>query len=79
MYEQISGATDNAYAKVVIQDIINEENTHAGQFLELLMKLQPDEEAIYAEGAKKNQGKIMAKDSKHKWQKQQMGAQKSDK
>jgi rubrerythrin len=42
------GATDNAYAKVVIQDIINEENTHAGQFLELLMKLQPDEEAIYA-------------------------------
>jgi rubrerythrin len=52
MYEQILGATDNAYAKAVIHGIINEEKVQAGQFLELLMELQPGEEAFYAKSAK---------------------------
>jgi rubrerythrin len=36
----------------VLTDIASEELRHAGQFLRLLYELAPDEEKLYARGAK---------------------------
>lgn len=55
LYDQIIEATDDPHVKAVIRDIINEERLHAGQFLELLYRLVPDEKAIYDQGYKENQ------------------------
>ncbi len=54
IYEQIIEATDNQHVKAVINDIINEERLHAGQFLELLFTLAPDEKSIYDKGMQEN-------------------------
>lgn len=54
IYEQIVEATDNDYVKKVITDIINEERQHAGQFLEILYTIAPDERTIYEKGSRQN-------------------------
>jgi rubrerythrin len=43
IYEQIMEAIDDEQAKAVINDIINEERLHAGQFLDILYRFAPDE------------------------------------
>ena len=57
IYEQISEATEDKHVKTVIKDIIDEEKLHAGQFLDLLYKLAPDEKLINDKGAKENKEK----------------------
>ena len=52
LYMQLAESTDNALAKDVLIDIADEERVHAGEFLRLLKELAPDEERMYAEGAK---------------------------
>ena len=52
LYMQLAESTDNALAKDVLVDIADEERVHAGEFLRLLKELAPDEERMYAEGAK---------------------------
>ncbi len=54
IYEQIIEATDNEHVKAIINDIINEERLHAGQFLELLFSLVPEEKTIYDKGMQEN-------------------------
>ncbi len=54
IYEQIVEAIEDQHAKAVINDIINEERLHAGQFLELLFSIEPDEKSIYDKGAAEN-------------------------
>ena len=52
MYVQLAESTDDKLAIAVLMDIAGEELRHAGQFLRLLYKLSPDEEKLYALGAK---------------------------
>ena len=52
MYVQLAESTDNVLAVAVLEDIADEERVHAGEFLKLLYALAPDEEALYAKGAK---------------------------
>jgi len=52
MYMQLAESTDNKLAVMVLKDIADEERVHAGEFLRLLRQLAPDEEKLYAKGAK---------------------------
>lgn len=52
LYMQLAESTDNKLAMEVLMDIAGEELVHAGEFLRLLYELSPDEEKLYAEGAK---------------------------
>jgi rubrerythrin len=52
MYMQLAESTDNKLAIAVLKDIADEERVHAGEFLRLLRQLAPDEEKLYAKGAK---------------------------
>jgi len=51
LYMQLAESTDNKLTQAVLNDIADEERVHAGEFLELLRHLAPDEEKLYAEGA----------------------------
>ena len=50
LYQQTAESIDNKLAKKVLIDIANEEKEHAGEFLRLLRKLDPEEEKFYQEG-----------------------------
>jgi rubrerythrin len=52
MYTQLAESTSNKLAAAVLKDIADEELVHAGEFLKLLYALAPQEEALYAKGAK---------------------------
>jgi rubrerythrin len=52
MYMQLAESTANKLAVDVLKDIADEERVHAGEFLRLLRELTPDEEKLYAQGAK---------------------------
>jgi rubrerythrin len=58
MYMQLAESTDNKLAVEVLKDIADEERVHAGEFLRLLHELAPDEEKLYAEGAKEVEDEI---------------------
>ena len=58
MYTQLAESTDNKLAAEVLKDIADEELVHAGEFLRLLRELAPDEEKLYAEGAKEVEEEI---------------------
>jgi rubrerythrin len=58
LYMQLAGSTDNKLAVAVLKDIADEELVHAGEFLRLLYELSPDEEKLYAEGAKEVETEI---------------------
>lgn len=58
LYMQLAAATDNGLAVEVLKDIANEERVHAGEFLRLLRELAPDEEKLYAMGAKEVEAEI---------------------
>src|ERR1035437_768531 len=52
LYVQLAESTDNKLAQKVLKEIADEERVHAGEFLRLLHELAPDEEKLYAQGAK---------------------------
>ena len=52
MYTQLAESADNKLAVDVLKDIADEERVHAGEFLRLLREIAPDEEKLYAKGAK---------------------------
>ena len=49
-YMAHADATDDPLAKKLLIDIADEERVHAGEFLELLRRLAPDEEKFLQEG-----------------------------
>ncbi len=51
LYMQLAESTDNELARVVLEDISEEELVHAGEFLRLLKELAPDENDYYVKGA----------------------------
>jgi len=55
---QLADSTDNKLAVEVLKDIADEELVHAGEFLRLLHEIAPDEEKLYAEGAKEVEQEI---------------------
>lgn len=61
MYMQLAESTDNKLAVDVLKDIADEERVHAGEFLRLLHELAPDEEKLYAKGAKEVEVEIVKK------------------
>jgi rubrerythrin len=58
LYMQLAESTDNKLAVAVLKDIVDEERVHVGEFLRLLYELSPDEEKLYAEGAKEVETEI---------------------
>jgi rubrerythrin len=58
LYTQLAESTDNKLAVKVLKEIADEELVHAGEFLRLLHELAPDEERLYAKGAKEVAGII---------------------
>jgi rubrerythrin len=50
LYLAHADATDDELAKTVLTDIANEEKVHAGEFMELLRRLAPDEAQFLEEG-----------------------------
>jgi rubrerythrin len=58
MYMQLAESTDNKLAAEVLKDIADEERVHAGEFLRLLRELAPDEEKLYAQGAREVEDEI---------------------
>ena len=58
LYMQLAESTDNKLAKDVLIDIADEERVHAGEFLQLLHELAPDEKKLYDEGAEEVQEMI---------------------
>jgi rubrerythrin len=58
LYMQLAESTDNELAAEVLKEIANEELVHVGEFLRLLHELAPNEEKLYAKGAKEVEGKI---------------------
>lgn len=58
LYMQLAESTDNKLAMGVLKDIADEELVHVGEFLRLLYELSPDEEKLYAEGAKEVEKEI---------------------
>ena len=50
LYTQVAESTDNKLAIKVLLDIANEERVHAGEFLQLLHQLAPDEAKFYKKG-----------------------------
>jgi hypothetical protein len=58
LYMQLAESTDKTLAVNVLKDIADEERVHAGEFLRLLRELAPDEDKLYAQGAKEVEGAI---------------------
>jgi rubrerythrin len=58
LYTQLAESTDNKLAVKVLKEIADEELVHVGEFLRLLRELAPDEEKLYAKGAKEVEEKI---------------------
>lgn len=58
IYMQIAESTDNKLAVKVLKSIADEERVHIGEFLRLLYELAPDEEMLYAKGAKEVEEEI---------------------
>lgn len=58
LYMQLAESTDNKLAQEVLKDIADEERVHAGEFLRLLLQLDPDEEKFYAEGSEEVEEEI---------------------
>jgi rubrerythrin len=52
LYEQIATASSDPLVQVVMASVAREELVHAGEFLELLGRLSPDEMVAYDEGSK---------------------------
>ena len=58
LYMQLAESINNKLAVKVLKEIANEELVHVGEFLRLLRELTPDEEKLYAKGAKEVEEKI---------------------
>ena len=58
LYMQLAESTDNKLAVQVLTSIADEERVHVGEFLRLLRELAPDEEKLYAKGAREVEKEI---------------------
>ena len=58
LYMQLAESIDSQLAIDVLKDIADEERVHAGEFLQLLHELAPDEKKLYGEGAEEVQEMI---------------------
>jgi rubrerythrin len=61
LYTQLAESTNNKLAVEVLKEIASEELVHVGEFQRLLHELAPDEEKLYAKGAKEVEEKIAKK------------------
>jgi len=61
LYMQLAESTTNKLVVEVLKEIADEELVHVGEFLRLLHELAPDEEKLYAKGAKEVEEKIKKK------------------
>jgi rubrerythrin len=52
VYEQMAARSKNPDLKIVLMDIANEEKTHMGEFLEMLLRLDPQQVEELKEGKK---------------------------
>jgi len=58
LYMQLAESMDNKLAIEVLKDIADEERVHAGESLQILRVLAPDEEKFYAKGAEEVEEEI---------------------
>ncbi|MCQ2957561.1 MAG: hypothetical protein MJ180_01515 [Candidatus Gastranaerophilales bacterium] len=59
LYEQIQDCTDNKTVKKVLEDIVDEEKVHVGEFLRVLEELTPEEFESYDEGKTEVEDKFL--------------------
>ncbi|MDK2383255.1 MAG: rubrerythrin, partial [Candidatus Korarchaeota archaeon] len=52
LYIQFANATDDEKARKIFLDVAKEEKTHVGEFLELLLSLDPEQVKELEEGRK---------------------------
>lgn len=52
LYDQLAESIEDKDAIKILREIADDEKVHAGNFLKLLEKLDPDENDFYKEGAK---------------------------
>ncbi len=52
LYTQFANATDDEKARKIFLDVAKEEKTHVGEFLELLLSLDPEQVKELEEGRK---------------------------
>jgi rubrerythrin len=60
-YTTMAESTNNKLAQSVLEDIVQEELVHVGEFLRLLQELSPDEPELYDQGAKEVEDAIKQK------------------
>ena len=65
LYKQLAESTNNKLAREVLNEIVEEELVHVGEFLRLLHELAPNEKKFYAKGAKEVEEKIKKKEVKN--------------
>ena len=59
LYMQLAESTDNVLAQQVLKDIADEERVHAGEFMRLLLELEPDEKRFLDEGAQEVEAEFL--------------------
>jgi rubrerythrin len=57
-YMQLAESINNKLAVKVLKSVADEERVHMGEFLRLLYEIAPDEEKLYAKGAKEVEDEI---------------------
>ena len=55
LYTQLANASDDPEVKKVLRDVADEEIVHAGEFLALVKKINPEEEKLYNKGEKETE------------------------
>jgi len=58
LYMQLAESIDHKLSIEVLKDIADEERVHAGEFLRLLMELDPTEQKFYDEGFREVEDEI---------------------
>ena len=51
IYEQLAESIDDQGAAAVLRSVADEELVHAGEFLEVVYRLSPNEQGFYKQGA----------------------------
>ena len=72
MYMQLTESTDDKLSIEVLKNIADEERVHAGELLQLLDELDPNEKKFYAQGTNEVEHEIKKMKSKRKNQKDEV-------
>ena len=76
LYKQLAESIQDPLVQKVLEEIADEELVHAGEFMTLIKKTNPDEEKLYKEGEK--EVKQLSKKEGVPWEKYRMAVNQSE-